>query len=324
MDTAIRPSPELEAIVNRWQEAFRQRDARTIENLLSKDASLRFIGSDHGEYWTGDVLRAGMGDHVLEIPELTYEVELVEAFEKGSIGWGLWVGGMKFAGQEETYIHRISFVFALEEGVWRVAQIHCSNPTSNVEKLGVEVLAIEALAQQARDGFRLDQKVGVATIMFSDIVGSTQLATTAGDRIWAARIASHLEDAEAIVTRHGGQVVKSLGDGVMSSFTTTPEALAAAQELQKRSTETEGEEAHLPLRIGLHCGDVIQTKDDFFGNVVNKSARIAATAGAGEVRVSDDVRMLATDQGFAFASPALVPLKGFDGDQLTHLLVWNS
>ena len=69
---------------------------------------------------------------------------------------------------------------------------------------------------------------------------------------------------------------------------------------------------------------LIQTKDDFFGNVVNKSARIAATAGAAEVRVSDEVRIQAVDHGFAFSSPALVPLKGFDGEQLTHLLVWNS
>ncbi len=324
MDTAIRPSSELKAIINRWQEAFRLRDSRTVENLLSKDPSLRFIGSDHGEYWTDEVLRSGIGAHVLEIPELTYEMELIEAFEMGGCGWGLWIGGMKFDGQDEVHIHRISFVFALEEGVWRVAQIHASNPMSNNEKLGVDILAIETLAQQARDGFRLDQKVGVATIMFSDVVGSTELAAMAGDRVWASRIASHLEDAKAIVTRHGGQVVKSLGDGAMSSFASVPGALAAAQELQIRSAEAKGTAAHLPLRVGLHCGDVIQTKDDFFGNVVNKSARIAATAGASEVRVSDEVRLLAADLDFVFASPALVALKGFNGDQLTHLLDWKS
>ena len=131
MDAPIRPSPELAAIINRWQEAFRRRDARTVENLLSKDASLRFVGSDHGEYWTDEIVRSGMGDHVLEIPELTYDVDLIEAFEKGPFGWGLWIGGMKFAGGDDVHIHRVSFVFTLEDGQWRVAQIHASNPFSN-------------------------------------------------------------------------------------------------------------------------------------------------------------------------------------------------
>ena len=101
-------------------------------------------------------------------------------------------------------------------------------------------------------------------------------------------------------------------------------ALSAATDLQRLAATSDDEAVKLPLRVGLHSGDVIQTKDDFFGNVVNKSARIAATAGAAEVRVSDEVRIQAVDHGFAFSSPALVSLKGFDVEQLTHLLVWNS
>lgn len=324
MQSTIRPSPELMAVLDRWQEAMRLRDIATITNLLSRDAALRYVGSDEGEYWAGDLLRAGFPDHVKEIPEFAYHPEFSEAFEYGMCGWALWVGGLTFDGKDAPLHSRFSFVFVLEEGVWRIAQMHCSNPIANMEKMGIEQHAMEALVQRAREGFRLDQKTGVATIMFTDIVGSTELAIAAGDDVWVSRIAGHLDHVHEIVSRHGGQIVKTLGDGAMMSFASTPEALRAATDLQSLSETSDDPAASLPLRIGLHCGDVIQTKDDFFGNVVNKSARIAATASAGEVRVSDEVRLAAAGDDFSFSAPALVALKGFDGDQLTHLLKWRA
>lgn len=324
MHPTIRPSPELLAVLDRWQEAMRLRDTRTLANLLSKDAALRYVGSDQGEYWAGDLLRSGFPDHVGEIPDFTYHPDFSEAFECGACGWALWVGGLSFDGKDQPLHSRFSFVFILEDGVWRIAQLHCSNPIGNMEKMGVEQHAMDALVKRAREGFRLDQKTGVATIMFTDVVGSTELAVAVGDEVWASRIAAHLDHVRAVITRHGGQVVKSLGDGAMSSFASTPEALRAAAELQKMAETAEDEAVKLPLRIGLHCGDVIQTKDDFFGNVVNKSARIAATAEAREVRVSDDVRLAAAADGFTFSSPALVTLKGFSEDQLTHLMNWSA
>ena len=324
MPSTIRPSPELMAVLDRWQEAFRVRDTRTLVNLLSRDASLRYVGSDEGECWTDDLLRSGFAEHAGEVPDFAYSPEFSEAFECGPCGWALWVGGLTFAGQDEPRHHRFSFVFALEDGVWRITQLHCSNPIANMEKLGVEHQAMEALAQRAREGFRLDQKVGVATIMFTDVVGSTELSVAAGDQVWASPIAMHLDHVAATITRHDGQVVKTLGDGAMASFASTSAALAAAAELHQSAATATDAAVSLPLRMGLHCGDVIQAKDDFFGNVVNKTARIAATASAGEARVSDDVRLSATADDFAFTSPALAALKGFDGEQLTHLLNWKA
>jgi class 3 adenylate cyclase len=322
MEPRIGQSPELLAVLDRWQEAMRTRSERTIVNLLSRDASLRYVGSAMGEIWGGDLLRAGFAEHVREIPDFTYDPHIVEAYQYGECGWGLWAGFLKFDGVAEPSFNRFSFVFALEDGAWRIVQMHCSNPIPNLEKIGVEQHAMDALVKKAREGFRLDQREGVATIMFTDIVDSTQLASVSGDRLWASRIAGHFEMIAEAVNAEGGQVVKSLGDGTMSSFPTPGGALAAARTVQR----TIAGDVTVPpffVRIGLHCGDVIQTKDDFFGHVVNKAARISATAGAGEVRVSDAIRMLAAGEEFSFVSPALAALKGFAEDELTHLLEWH-
>lgn len=310
-------------MLQRWQEAMRVRDGRTILNLLSENAALRYVGSAENEIWSGPLLRAGFVDHVREIPDFTYDQHLAEAHQHGDCGWGLWTGYLKFGGVEKPSFNRFSFVFALEDGVWRIVQMHCSNPIPNLEKLGIEQNAMNALIAKAREGFRHDQSEGVATIMFTDIVGSTELAAEAGDRRWAARMADHFDEIADIVGRRGGRVIKSLGDGAMSSFDDAANALAAASEIQ-RMCASSGGASRLPVRIGLHCGDVIQTKDDFFGNVVNKAARITATAGAAEIRVSDEVRLLAgVGGGFSFSAPALVALKGFEGEALTHLLRWT-
>lgn len=324
MSNAVRPSPELLAVLDRWQEAMRTRNGKTIRNLLSEDAALRYVGSAAEEVWSGEVLREGFVDHVREIPEFSYDQRLAEAYQCGDCGWGLWTGYLKFDGVEEPSFNRFSFVFALEDGVWRIVQMHCSNPIPNIEKMGIEQHAMEALVRKAREGFRLDQREGVATIMFTDVVGSTALAAELGDARWMTRIDAHMRMVRGIVGEAGGEVVKSLGDGAMSSFTTVGDALRAAAALQA-ATKADETTPRLALRIGLHCGDVIQTKDDFFGNVVNKAARIAATAGAGEVRVSDEARMeVGGEAGFAFHAPALVALKGFEGEALTHLLRWET
>ncbi|MEY8842194.1 adenylate/guanylate cyclase domain-containing protein, partial [Cribrihabitans sp. XS_ASV171] len=155
---------------------------------------------------------------------------------------------------------------------------------------------------------------------FTDIVNSTGLASVLGDRLWSAEVARHFDMLRKSIEGAGGQFVKSLGDGTMSSFPEAAQALQAARAILDAAARSDG--PAIALRIGIHTGSVVQTKDDFFGTVVNKAARIAALAAPGEVRVSEATRDAVRDaQGYRFADAVSVRLEGFEGEQVVHRLV---
>lgn len=318
----IRASPEIAAIIRRWNRAVRLRDAATLRNLLSASDALRYVGSAEGEYWHADVVRGGFVDHVQEIPDFTEEESDLEAFENGETGWAVWHGNFTFAGTAGPGHNRITFVLALEDGSWKIAQMHISNPTPNLTKMGVELTALDKLVAAARKGFSLDQREGMATIMFTDIADSSAIAAALGDRLWGTVIARHIAALTDLVEAAGGQMVKSLGDGTMSAFASARDALGAAAAIQRQMQADRGEPP-LRVRIGLHSGDVIQTRDDFFGTVVNKAARIASAALADEIRLSEATRVMADGGQFDIADPVTVPLRGLEGDHLIHRLDWS-
>lgn len=320
----IRPSPEIAAIVARWNDAVIRRDSDTLRNLLSASDDLRYVGSDEGEMWKGKVLRDGIGEHFREIPDFEQGPSEIEAFENGNTGWALWTGTFTFLSTSKvTALHRITFVFTLEAGSWKIVHIHISNPMSNMEKMGTENSVLNRLVEAARDGFRLDQREGMASVMFTDIANSTAIAELLGDRIWTSVMQDHFAAVTDIIAAQGGQLVKSLGDGTMSSFPSARAALRAAVGIQRHNA-ARSSEPPLVLRIGLHTGDVIQTDHDFFGTVVNKAARIASAAGQGEILVSDATCLLAGHQEFALEAGQTVQLKGLEGDHVVHGLNWQA
>ena len=309
----IKASAELTAIVERWNDAVRRKDRSTVENLLSADAALRYVGSALGEIWGGDVLRRGLGDHFGEVPEFQYRNGTIEAYESGATGWALWHGQIEFSTTGVLSDYRITFIFVLEGGVWKIVQIHISNPTSNMDKMGIEHEALDALVAAAAKGTLGLGRAGITTIMFSDVVDSSAMADLMGDQAWTARINSHLAEVERIVTDAGGTLVKSLEDGTMSTFLSVRAAVLAAQQIQRAAISDRSEPA-LRLRVGLHTGEVIENKGDFFGTVVNKAARINSIAQPDEIRVSDATRiMLGRADDVVIDDPREVALKGLDG-----------
>ena len=318
--TTITPSVEIAAIVQRWGDAVRARDEATLRNLLSTSEHLSYLGSAEGELWTGKPLRDGIGDHFREVPEFEEGESESQFFECGSTGWGYSLLPLRFDGHDDFVMHRITFVFILEHGAWKIAHIHMSNPMPNMEKMGVENTALDALMAAARDGFEGLGREGMASVMFTDVADSSALADLLGDRVWMQRIDTHLSGVERIVVEGGGTLIKSLGDGTMSTFTTARAALCAAQEIQ-RTTRADSAEPVLRLRIGVHTGEVIENKGDFFGTVVNKAARINAAAAPDEIRLSDATRiMLGRADGFDFDDPQEVPLKGLEGTHQIYRL----
>ncbi|WP_299944289.1 adenylate/guanylate cyclase domain-containing protein [uncultured Ruegeria sp.] len=322
MNQPIHPSPELIAVVRRWNDAVRKRDGAALSNMLSTSEHVRYQGSADGEFWSGSLFRKGFPDHVAEIPNYDWQEHSLEAFECGPVGWAHCVATLRFSSNQKAMAHRFSFILHLEDGVWKMVHCHVSNPIANMEKIGIEHKALDALIAAARDGFRQDQREGMASVMFTDIVNSSAIAEKLGDRVWTEAIQKHFELARETIEAQGGTLVKSLGDGTMSSFSSARAALMAAAELQRRNAANP-DEPSVQIRIGIHTGDVIQTDDDFFGTVVNKAARVAAAAAPDEVYVSDATQLLVGGQDtLNFGPPVSMELKGLPGDHTVYSLKW--
>ncbi len=319
----IRPSPELLAVARRWFRAVIERQDGQLKHFMSRGDVLRFVGSAEGETWSGPAVRKAIDAHFAEIPNvLKYEEIFAEAHEKDGVGWTFFVNRFWFETRADPIVFHSTLVFVLEDNAWKIVLRHASVPAPNKDTTGHEHAAIQALVDAAQQGFSLGQREGLASVMFTDVVDSSTLANALGDRAWSSRMGAHFAEIRRIIETHGGQFVKSLGDGTMSSFSSARAALSAAVEIQ-RAMAARTEEPVLHLRIGLHTGDVVQSDDDFFGNVVNKAARITAMAQPGTIRVSDTTRAMVGGCGdLAFTAPLVVRLKGFDGDHATHALDW--
>ena len=315
------PSTELLAVARRWIDAIQHKRKNEMRNLLSDRHHLRFVGTGDGELWAGNAVREGIGEFFGVIPQFFKHNEtFAEAFENGESGWACLTHDIVFADQPDRTFHvRNTLIFALEDGVWKIVQRHGSVPIPNIEFTGIEQNAIADLVAAARKGFSLDQREGFASIMFTDIVNSSRLASMMGDRLWSSEVARHFAALREIIEDADGEFVKSLGDGTMSSFPQPTKALHAARAILQATEQSDG--PAIALRIGIHTGKVVQTKDDFFGTVVNKAARIAGLAAPGEIQVSDATRkMVGKTRDYRFANSTSVQLQGLEGEHLIHRL----
>jgi adenylate cyclase len=149
---------------------------------------------------------------------------------------------------------------------------------------------------------------GTAVILFADIADSTALTERLGDAAFREK-ARDLDGAlRAAIRENGGTPVegKLLGDGVLGVFTSARQAIEAA--LRCASA---GNDAGLPLHLGIHAGDVIREEANVYGGAVNIASRISGLSAAGEVLVSETVRSLArTSAGVAFEDRGERDLKG--------------
>ena len=319
----IKESPELAAVASRWVLAIQNKDREALTNLFSATEHVRYLGTAPDEYWSGAILRDGYADHAEEIPDFVIRNVEVEAFECGSVGWASWIGETQFDIVGSESVARFTLVFVLEGGTWKIAHVHASNPTSNIEKLGIEHSALHGLVLAAKEGFKLVGGEETATVMFTDIASSSSIANSVGDRAWASTINWHFETVSEMIEDNDGHIVKTLGDGTMSTFSSARAAMTAARAIQKLVTEAK-REPQLVVRIGIHTGNVIRADGDFFGNVVNKAARIAAAANPGQILVSDVTRIMAESSvGFDFESPVSVTLRGIEGHHLISTLKWT-
>jgi class 3 adenylate cyclase len=148
----------------------------------------------------------------------------------------------------------------------------------------------------------------LATVLFTDIVRSTEHAARMGDRRWRDLLATHDALVRAEVLRFRGRLVKSTGDGVLATFDGPGRAIRCACAVRD-SVRSLG----IDVRSGLHTGEVEVLADDIAGVAVHLGARVSAAAGAGEVLVSSTVRDLVAGSGIDFDDRGEYELKGVPG-----------
>jgi len=148
----------------------------------------------------------------------------------------------------------------------------------------------------------------LATVMFTDIVGSTATAARLGDRAWRTLLARHDEVSRSQLARHRGRPVKSLGDGWLATFDGPARAIRCALELREAVRELGVE-----LRAGLHTGECEAVGEDLSGLAVHIGARVGALAAPREVLVSNTVKDLVVGSGIDFADRGEHALRGVPG-----------
>jgi class 3 adenylate cyclase len=145
----------------------------------------------------------------------------------------------------------------------------------------------------------------LATVAFTDIVGSTELAAELGDRRWRELLETHDSVARREVESARGRLVKTTGDGMLAMFDGPARAVRAIRAIEEGLAAV-----RLPIRGGLHAGEVEVRGDDIGGIAVHIGARVVALAGPGEVLVSSTVKDLVAGSGLRFEDRGTHELRG--------------
>ncbi len=149
----------------------------------------------------------------------------------------------------------------------------------------------------------------LTTVMFTDIVASTERVAALGDARWRELLGRHDELMRAELERHRGREVKTMGDGFLATFDGPARGIRCARAIADKVRALD-----IELRAGLHTGECELIGEDLGGMAVNIGARIGAIAGANEVVVSSTVKDLVVGSGISFSDRGAQELKGVPGE----------
>jgi class 3 adenylate cyclase len=192
---------------------------------------------------------------------------------------------------------------SVEEEVLREAVIVCPTQAISLEEVGD--LLPWALRGQATTVRRVEK-----TFMFTDIVGSTNLAVALGDEAWQTLLEWHDETLRAQFAAHSGQEVVTTGDGFFVGFDTPEDAIGCAVAIQRMLADHRRTSGFAPqVRIGIHLANAQQVGQNYHGKGVHEAARIAGAAEGGEIIAS---RETVEGTRFAAAPTRSLELKGLN------------
>ena len=149
---------------------------------------------------------------------------------------------------------------------------------------------IETLREEEQDMDRI-----LATLLFTDVVGSTRTAAVLGDRRWSEMIEAHHTRVRALLARHRGRLIDTAGDGVFAAFDGPARSIRCA-----KAIIDDARDLGLEVRAGVHTGECERVGDRLRGLAVHIGARVAALAAPSEVLVSGTVKDLVAGSGLAY------------------------
>lgn len=212
-------------------------------------------------------------------------------------------------------IHRRGDVFPIAAGRYisehvpnaRLAELDGSD---HLPWLG-DTQSVVGEVEQAVTGERraIDPSRALVTVLFTDIVGSTQRAAALGDVAWRALLERHDQLVREEGTTGGGRIIDSTGDGFLIAFDDVAAAIACAHALTSAVGQLD-----LEIRAGIHCGECQLMGDNLAGITVHIGARVCAAAGPNEVLVTKGVADLAAGSDLRFRDRGITHLKGVPGE----------
>jgi class 3 adenylate cyclase len=179
------------------------------------------------------------------------------------------------------------------------------------------IVQVEWTGLRAFAGFPTSIRSRVlATLLFLDLVRSTELAAKLGDGAWRELLSHYFESVRRELERFGGREVKTTGDGMLLTFDGSARALHCAAAIRRLAGESD-----LQVRIGIHVGEVEVVGEDIRSVTVHEAARIMAAAGPNEILMSELTCALAVGAGFTFEDRGAHRLRGLEGEWRLAALV---
>ncbi len=165
----------------------------------------------------------------------------------------------------------------------------------------------------------------IMTVMFTDMVGSTDLTQAQGDKAAQHLVRRHNTIVRNALAQYQGKEIKHTGDGIMCSFSSAASGVEAAiaiqQAIAKSNAQNPQQELH--IRIGINAGEPIEEEEDLFGTTVQLAARVCAKCGTDAILCSNVVKELASGRGLNFESIGPQDLKGFKEQVVLYQVAWR-
>jgi len=183
------------------------------------------------------------------------------------------------------------------------------------EMIEVDISAVEAFLGRVQDPptspANAINDTAFRAIMFTDMVGSTEMTAQWGDAMAVELLRAHDAIIRRSLEQHCGAEVKHLGDGIMASFDDVPASIACALRIQGEFASYNAKSKKpIHVRIGIHAGEPVQDSNDLFGTAVQIASRICDIAGPDDILVSAAVRDACDGPGLSFKPLGAKTLKG--------------
>jgi class 3 adenylate cyclase len=196
-----------------------------------------------------------------------------------------------------------------EEAIFEPGEVFDIPPRHDAWVVGDEVVDLLDISGNVGEfGLPAARTRTLATLLMTDIVGSTDILARIGDRAWKQRLADHDRVVRTELRRAGGLEIDTTGDGFLAEFTSAAAALDGGLRIAAAV-----EAIDLAVRVGVHTGEIERADGNVRGLAVHTTARVMAAAGASEVLTTLMTRLLVEPDAFEFSSRGQQRLKGLPG-----------